>query len=759
MERDQSANRRRREVRDNADGMDSSDGEDITPKDSRPKKPQPAIPGICCVCGVTETPQWRSGPGGLNTLCNGCGIRWRKGRLVIDGETNPAAKRTTAAKKKSDGKFKDKSPKFSAQRARLSHRVLLTGEDTNDSSDEEANSEVEAMRSCRSAASKRRRQHYDDDIVYDSDEEQCMKRMCEEPITPGPAVEVGTRVVISSNDQNHKKLGTVVGFKRNGWYQIGLDENPFNPVRYRLSSLQVTQGGNFSGFIEDLPQSSLNQCTPMADSIEDFNDEPVTPMSPTATPGGTSTSVYSRGTRVQISHSHKKGTITGYKGGGWYFVHVDEDREVSMLRRGGFHILDHIGNEQAELPQQLRHPKDRIEQCIMADSATIESLEEQELQLLRHEIKAMKKRATDLRASMLQDIASLDLEMNKIVSRKIRDTESERKLVLDAALGLLGPRKSRGLRTSWGVAWVKSQEMLIDEECQSDFSDSDWFDEEDEFAVTMGSTRCRSVGHCPEHGRIHTHSSGSEGEESDSESDNDVHQPCSLSADEGVEEVSADEPDSDEQIDESDAESEEDINPDGIEGEICGSINTRRNRPCQRVGFCPYHGGRADSKLPARPDGVVHSLALEVSTPTVAGADSEVRPSSIQSLPAETTETDETMVPSSPVQDSASTPTRRRSPKSLVDSIDALDTPVTKKMDAQDMLNETAGDEHESCEGDDAVLDTPLDKNNDLHSDKGDESDDKELGTLMNIVMNHPGINPAEITKIPSNLASIIGAS
>ena len=45
-----------------------------------PKKMTQAASGLCCVCGATETPQWRSGPRGLNTLCNGCGIRWRKVR-------------------------------------------------------------------------------------------------------------------------------------------------------------------------------------------------------------------------------------------------------------------------------------------------------------------------------------------------------------------------------------------------------------------------------------------------------------------------------------------------------------------------------------------------------------------------------------------------------------------------------------------------------------------------------------------------------
>ena len=33
--------------------------------------------GRCVDCGATETPQWRAGPTGPGTLCNGCGIRCR----------------------------------------------------------------------------------------------------------------------------------------------------------------------------------------------------------------------------------------------------------------------------------------------------------------------------------------------------------------------------------------------------------------------------------------------------------------------------------------------------------------------------------------------------------------------------------------------------------------------------------------------------------------------------------------------------------
>lgn len=33
----------------------------------------------CRNCGVTQTPQWRSGPEGPRTLCNACGVRYKKG--------------------------------------------------------------------------------------------------------------------------------------------------------------------------------------------------------------------------------------------------------------------------------------------------------------------------------------------------------------------------------------------------------------------------------------------------------------------------------------------------------------------------------------------------------------------------------------------------------------------------------------------------------------------------------------------------------
>ncbi|GAU26269.1 hypothetical protein TSUD_224600 [Trifolium subterraneum] len=41
-----------------------------------------AAPRRCSHCGVTKTPQWRTGPLGAKTLCNACGVRYKSGRLL-----------------------------------------------------------------------------------------------------------------------------------------------------------------------------------------------------------------------------------------------------------------------------------------------------------------------------------------------------------------------------------------------------------------------------------------------------------------------------------------------------------------------------------------------------------------------------------------------------------------------------------------------------------------------------------------------------
>ena len=42
--------------------------------------------GVTCACCRTQkTPLWRNGPTGAKTLCNACGVRFKNGRIVVDG--------------------------------------------------------------------------------------------------------------------------------------------------------------------------------------------------------------------------------------------------------------------------------------------------------------------------------------------------------------------------------------------------------------------------------------------------------------------------------------------------------------------------------------------------------------------------------------------------------------------------------------------------------------------------------------------------
>ena len=43
----------------------------------------PGMPDVCAVCGVDDTPEWRKGPAGYRSLCNGCGIVYAR-RLKAD---------------------------------------------------------------------------------------------------------------------------------------------------------------------------------------------------------------------------------------------------------------------------------------------------------------------------------------------------------------------------------------------------------------------------------------------------------------------------------------------------------------------------------------------------------------------------------------------------------------------------------------------------------------------------------------------------
>ncbi|PKA52738.1 GATA transcription factor 16 [Apostasia shenzhenica] len=57
----------------------------------------------CCAdCRTTKTPLWRGGPSGPKTLCNACGIRYRKKRRAVMGLKERKVAGDSEAKRKSD---------------------------------------------------------------------------------------------------------------------------------------------------------------------------------------------------------------------------------------------------------------------------------------------------------------------------------------------------------------------------------------------------------------------------------------------------------------------------------------------------------------------------------------------------------------------------------------------------------------------------------------------------------------------------------
>ncbi|KAJ3111987.1 Transcription factor [Physocladia obscura] len=60
---------------------------------------------ICSYCSTTVTPMWRHGPVGYDVLCNGCGVKWKRGRILEGLERAPrpptAPKQSTTAKRRS----------------------------------------------------------------------------------------------------------------------------------------------------------------------------------------------------------------------------------------------------------------------------------------------------------------------------------------------------------------------------------------------------------------------------------------------------------------------------------------------------------------------------------------------------------------------------------------------------------------------------------------------------------------------------------
>lgn len=432
------------------------------------KKMTQAASGLCCVCGATETPQWRSGPRGLNTLCNGCGIRWRKGRLVIDGESNTSAKAAQAPKKKpeKDAAARARRPsdglaavaqlthqfyRQQQQLQQLHHQQRSTqpragGKSPSDSSVGFAGPLGIADDSCDSSddagsdRKRRREAREDDSVVSDSDDDEKLyaKRYHSQHSHGEAAAEhaVGTRVVVTAADANNEKPGTVIGYKRNGWYQIALDESPLAPVRYRTVSFKVT------GFCDAPQLSAAAQSGPAVEAAR-----------PSARP--TTDATVASGTLIQHRRSREMGTVVGYRGNGWYHAMMQGDDEAVLLKRTAFALVGDADAAEPEVEEPMRAgsggsgARSHIEVASMEGAAEIGRRSVVDLQMLRHELRTCLKAAQERKVFFVGEIDELDAQTNAVVSNRWRRTQAKRANVLSAAATLLGPSRAASIRTSW----------------------------------------------------------------------------------------------------------------------------------------------------------------------------------------------------------------------------------------------------------------------------------------------------------------------
>jgi hypothetical protein len=102
-----------------------------TPEPEEDDEKTVQAPRKCNYCGATSTPMWRHGPGEYTNLCNSCGVKWRRGKILSSGENRHHLCKSSAKRKSSCEKTVKKKVKSPVA------RQLWTPSYSEDDEDEE----------------------------------------------------------------------------------------------------------------------------------------------------------------------------------------------------------------------------------------------------------------------------------------------------------------------------------------------------------------------------------------------------------------------------------------------------------------------------------------------------------------------------------------------------------------------------------------------------------------------------------------------
>ena len=89
---------------------------------------------VCAYCGARTTPMWRHGPPSFDPLCNSCGVKWRRGRILQEyqrsSQVTVVKRRTSAASSNGSPETKAAKPPKPSKAIKKSTSSNLLTDDT-----------------------------------------------------------------------------------------------------------------------------------------------------------------------------------------------------------------------------------------------------------------------------------------------------------------------------------------------------------------------------------------------------------------------------------------------------------------------------------------------------------------------------------------------------------------------------------------------------------------------------------------------------